>query len=93
MKAAEHLLGDNSVTVTDLLASGERRTGASHRLRNGGAQTGMRTAAIVMRDPLPRTRARVPFVDRNDEVQAFAADRAYHSFAERVRLWSAQAVF
>jgi len=86
IKAAEHLLGDTSVTVTDLLASGERR-------RNGGAQTGMRTAAIVMRDPLPRTRAKVPFVDRNDEVQAFAADRADHSFAERVRLWSAHACF
>ena len=44
--------------------------------RNAWSQTRMWPGAIVVNDPLPKNRANVPFAHRNDEVQAFAADRA-----------------
>ena len=59
------------------------------RFRKAWPQTGVWPAAVVMRDPLPKNRANVPFVDRNDEIQAFATDRPDHALAERVRLWNA----
>ena len=84
----------------DLAASWKRMAvrvadAANHlrTLRKSRPQARMWPAAIVVRDPLPQNRANVPFVERNDEVKAFATDRPNHAFAERVRLWSAQAVF
>jgi hypothetical protein len=40
-------------------------------------------------DALPKNGANVPFAHRNHEVQAIAANRAEHAFAEGIRLWSA----
>jgi len=37
---------------------------------------------------LPQNGSKVPFIDRNHEVQALAADCANQSFAERIRLWN-----
>src|SRR4029453_9964355 len=62
-------------------------------LRKAGPQTRVWPAAIVMGDPLPKSRANVLFADRNDEVYAFAADRADHTFAERIRLRSEERGF
>jgi hypothetical protein len=35
----------------------------------------------------------LPFAERNRQVQAFAADRPDHAFAERIRLWNADGCF
>ena len=50
-------------------------------------------ATIVVTDPLPKNGTNVPFANRNHEVQAFAADRADHALAERIRWWSADGHF
>jgi hypothetical protein len=44
----------------------------------------VRTAPIVMRDPLLKSAPEVTLVQRNHPVQAFAPNCANHSFAERV---------
>lgn len=48
----------------------------------------MRPAAIVMCGPFPNRAAQVAFVDREDEVQALAPNRAHQSFTEGIRLRS-----
>jgi len=46
-------------------------------------------AAVVVTNPFPKNDPNVPFAHRNHEVQALAADRTDHAFAEGIRLWSA----
>ena len=53
----------------------------------------MRAAAIVMSNPLLEDSPQVSLVQRNQEIQTFAADSSYQAFAESVRLGRAERRF
>ena len=84
MQIAKNRLGDDFVTVANAMAGQQRRN--IRGMRNAGAETRVRTPAIVMRDPLLKDASEMTLVQRNQPVQAFAPNRANQSFAERVRL-------
>jgi hypothetical protein len=83
METAENRLGDDLVAVANPMAGQLRRTIGS--VRDPGAKARVRSAPIVMRDPLLKNAPQVTLVQRNHPVQAFAPNCANHSFAERVR--------
>src|SRR4029450_13185978 len=55
-------------------------------IRNARSQTGMWTAAIVMRHSSSQNRAQMSLIHRNEKIQTFAADCPHKAFAKRVRL-------
>ena len=75
VQAAEHRFGDDTVAVVDLMASFRRDEGVVHRLRNGGPQTGMGTAAIVVTHLFGKEASHVSFAPWNQEIQTLTSDR------------------
>ena len=55
-------------------------------LGNAGTEGHMRASAVVMSRPLADEGADLPFAERNDPVEAFAAERTDHSLAEGIGL-------
>src|SRR5262245_19660859 len=55
-------------------------------IRNAGAETRVRTPAIVVRNPVPEDSPEMTLAEQNHPVQALAANRSDHAFAKRVRL-------
>ncbi len=45
----------------------------------------MRSAPIVVRDEFADCGSKIPFIERNDEIQTFSADGADHALKESVR--------
>ena len=58
------------------------------RFRNARAQGAVRASAIVVIRPFPKDAAEVAFAQRDEVVQALAANRADQPLAECVRLWA-----
>jgi hypothetical protein len=54
--------------------------------RNSWSRRGVWAAAIVMGDELNDNHSQMPFVDRNQEVEALATNRPDQPFAVRIRL-------
>ena len=84
MKAAENRRGDDAVAVANPM--GRRHRCEVGRIRNTGPEARVWTPTIVVRDPVPKDAAKVTLVEGHHPVQAFAANCADHTFAERVRL-------
>ena len=88
MKTTENRLGDDPVAFANPMAGQYGREVG--RIRNAGAETGVRAPVIVMREPLLEDASEVGLVERNHPVEAFAPNRANDSFAEGVRLRRSQ---
>lgn len=56
------------------------------RIRNARSQARVRTAAVVVNDPPLKDPSKMPLIERNHEIQAFAPHRPHQAFAKRVRL-------
>ena len=61
---------------------------AKHWIRDARPKAGMWPTAVIVRDPLFENAPQVLLVQRNQEVQTFAADCSYQPLAESVRLGS-----
>ena len=88
VKFAENWFGDHAMAGTNLMAIGGRCEAIGRRIRNAGPEAGVRTPAIVMRDPLPEHSPHVALVQQNHEIEALTPDCADQSLAERIRLRS-----
>lgn len=84
MQAAENRHRSDAISGGQLVAVWTRRNRGLGRLRNSGAQGGVRAAAIVVACELFDGAPGVPFVERDEIVEALPADRANQSFAEGI---------
>jgi hypothetical protein len=57
---------------------------AGPRIGNARSEAGMWPAPVIMRDPLFEKTPQVPLVERDQEVQAFAANCTDHSLTKSV---------
>jgi hypothetical protein len=62
---------------------------AGPRIGNTWAEAGMWPTAVIVYDPLFKNVPQVPLIQRDQKVQAFAADCSYQSLAESACLGSA----
>jgi hypothetical protein len=92
VQTAKSLMGNDAPSRQDAVS---RHVGAAPRVVwQSWTTCGMWPLSVVVRQPLGQHVAQVPFVQRNDPVEALASRGADEPFASRVRLrrpwWSAQ---
>jgi len=85
MEPAQNRRRDDSMSLRQLVTV-RRLHSIRRRIRKARPQAAVWAAAIVMRDPQSKDPSEMPLIERNHEIQAFAADRSHQSFAKCVRL-------